>query len=107
MQCTYGDSDHLFFECLYSQYIWILLRLKLGLPAAPIANLNQEALYFSSKFTVKIYGTALARIAFRTIVWALWRERNLRKHKGQANMKLKLASDINYHVILQLYSCKW
>src|SRR4051812_13565948 len=75
--------DHLFFTCHYSEYLWTLARLKLGLPPVPIQSIEEEANKISTSFTSKTFGTALARIAFRTVIWAIWKERNYRLHQGQ------------------------
>ena len=107
--CNRGleTRDHLFFVCSYSEYLWTLARLKLGLPPIPIQTIDDEAKNISTSFTGKTFGTALARIVFRTVIWAIWKERNCRLHQGAFLTKLELSSFISMQVKLQLYMCKW
>lgn len=99
--------QHLFYKCQYSFDIWSAIRLKLGLQPTPIMNLSSEADYIKQRFHTKTYGTAIARLAFRTVIWAIWRERNLRRHKGKTTTKEKLLSNIIFQVNYQLFTCKW
>lgn len=99
--------QHLFYDCQYSQYVWSVIKMQLGLQSAPLINLSGEAEYIQNRFGSKTYGSAIARVAFRTVIWALWRERNLRKNKEQLLTKEKIVNSIKFQVKYQLYSCKW
>ncbi|CAA7030699.1 unnamed protein product [Microthlaspi erraticum] len=73
------SRDHLFFACPYTYTLWWTMAAELlGNSASP--DWNQTLQYIISQGSDTM-DSILLRLLFQTIVYHLWRERNMRRHQ--------------------------
>lgn len=88
------NSKHMFFECSSSYYIWMLCRLKLGLPPSQIETLHDEAMLINNAFKGPVKITVVARMTICTVVWHIWHERNSIIFQNEIKIKYAMFRDI-------------
>lgn len=100
-------NNHLFFDCPFSQYIWRLCRLKLGIAETGIGSVRDEALKVKQKFNVKDKLFALSRLVLAGTVWNIWQERNRRIFQRQELNKIHVFRRLYDDILNLLRNCHW
>jgi len=101
------SSQHLFFQCSFSAYLWSLCRLKLGLKGDGIDSLQEAAALILVKLSTKTKTAILAKLAFQATVWHIWKEQNLRVFQAQEQHKVVALRRLHDDIRLLLWTCNW
>ena len=73
-------SDHLFFDCPYFFTVWEgLVRGFFGRMTNPDWSITLNAI---KRERINRLDSILLKIIFQTVIYHIWRERNLRRHQG-------------------------
>jgi hypothetical protein len=81
------DSNHIFFECSYSVYIWNQIKATLNIDDNKHMDLLNIIKLINNMFRVKSKEMDFAHILLTTAVFNLWKERNLRVHNKNSRSK--------------------
>lgn len=81
------NTDHLFFRCGYSKWIWNNLLHKFGIRRCNL-SLVEEANRLAKFFPNGSPFSKMLAITFSSTIWRIWSERNERRFNGGKNYKI-------------------
>ncbi|XP_071694714.1 uncharacterized protein [Rutidosis leptorrhynchoides] len=100
------SHDHLFFECMYSNQVWHMIKRYITIPG--ISDkwkiIVERLIPFAQR---KVARVMVTKILFSATVYYIWLERNSRLFKGEARDPKKLVDIIHGTVRLKLMSVKF
>jgi hypothetical protein len=100
-------SQHIFFECQYTQYVWRLCRLKLGVKDQHIGSVWEEGLLIAQRFSYKNVVFILSRLVLAGAIWHIWQERNMRIFQNQELHKIDMFRRLYEDILVLMRTCLW
>ncbi|XP_077251405.1 uncharacterized protein LOC143890570 [Tasmannia lanceolata] len=92
------STDHLFFRCSFSAWIWRSVLWRFSIRRKPFKSLKDEEDWIRTNFKGKLQATTALRIAFNAAIYHIWFERNSRIHELKSTHKQSILSDILYSI---------
>jgi len=99
-------TDHLYFQCPYTAYLWKLCKLKLGITSISV-SLFEEVTVISSKFKHKCHTRTLAKLVLSAVIWHIWQERNSRIFNHESKLKFQVFKELYEDVKILMEQCVW
>lgn len=82
LHLQHEDREHLFFNCVYSRKILSEILQKLNINIGNVPKFSQMLDIIWQQQNNNMIINHLKNIAFRTMIWHIWCERNSRVFKG-------------------------
>ena len=97
--------DHLFFSCSFSSFVWHEMLRRLSIHN-PTSNWDSLVEWAAETWKRKSNSHLIAKMCPRTIIYCIWKERNLRTFKNEFKSK----EGVLLHICIQMTShiqVKW
>lgn len=95
-------NTHLFFECVFSNYIWCWVRVKMSSPILQTnhkAKLAEEINHILDNFKQNDLAKKIIIAALACTVWQIWKERNFIEFKNEHTDAFKVCEKIKIQVL--------
>lgn len=101
------SHDHLLFTSQFSQYLWQLCKIKLGMQGTSAGSLAEEALWIQQQFKERNQLFILSRVVLSGVVWHIWQERNRRIFHHQELSKIIIFRRLYEDILVLMWNCYW